>query len=80
MASSSAGAVTAAGQDISRDEVARRIGDGRLAIVDVLPRESYESGHLPGAVSLPLAELTERAREVLPDLDQEIAVYCGGFT
>ncbi len=80
MASSSAGAVTAAGQDISRDEVARRIGDGRLTIVDVLPRESYESGHLPGAVSLPIAELTERARELLPDLDQEIAVYCGGFT
>ena len=80
MASSSAGAVPEAGHGMSREELARRIGDRRLAIVDVLPVESYESGHLPGAISLPLAEVSARAREVLPDPDREIAVYCGGFT
>ena len=80
MASSDAGTLPATLRDISREEIARRIGDRRLAIVDVLPRESYESGHLPGAISLPVAEVTARGREVLPDLDQEIAVYCGGFT
>jgi len=80
MASSSASVVPVAGHDISREEIARRIGDRRLSIVDVLPRESYDGGHLPGAISLPLAEVTARAREVLPDPGQEIAVYCGGFT
>jgi rhodanese-related sulfurtransferase len=80
MASSNASVVAVAGREISREEIARRIGDRRLAIVDVLPLESYGGGHLPGALSLPLAEVTGRAREVLPDLDREIAVYCGGFT
>ncbi len=80
MASPSAADVQAADPAISREEIVRRRGDRRLAIVDVLPRESYDAGHLPGAVSLPLAEVTARAREVLPDPDQEIAVYCGGFT
>jgi rhodanese-related sulfurtransferase len=80
MASSNASVAPVAGREISREEIAGRIGDRRLAIVDVLPLESYEGGHLPGAISLPLAEVTGRARGVLPDLDREIVVYCGGFT
>ncbi|MBZ5640182.1 MAG: rhodanese-like domain-containing protein [Acidobacteriia bacterium] len=67
-------------REISREEVARRLRDPLLTIVDVLPRESYAGAHLPGAVSLPLAEVSDRAREVLPDPDREIAVYCGSFT
>jgi len=66
--------------EISYEELARRLHDPALAVVDVLPRESYESGHLPGALSLPLAEVRARAPEVLPDRLQEIAVYCGGPT
>ncbi len=65
---------------VSREELRRRLLDPALVIVDVLPRESWEAEHLPGARSLPLAELPERARDVLPDLDREIAVYCGGPT
>ncbi len=80
MTSSSASLAPVAGREISREEISGRIGDRRLAIVDVLPAESFAGGHLPGAISLPLAEVTGRAREVLPDLDREIAVYCGGFT
>jgi rhodanese-related sulfurtransferase len=80
MASSSVSLAPVAGREISREEIAGRIGDRRLVIVDVLPAESFAGGHLPGAISLPLAEVTGRAREVLPDLDREIAVYCGGFT
>jgi rhodanese-related sulfurtransferase len=66
--------------EISRDELSRRLGDGALAIVDVLPAASYASAHLPGALSLPLADVGTRARRLLPDLHQEIAVYCGGPT
>ena len=54
--------------------------DASLTVVDVLPRESYAGGHIPGAVSLPLAEIEARARQVLPDLAAEIAVYCAKFT
>jgi rhodanese-related sulfurtransferase len=66
--------------EISREELYRRLGDASLVVVDVLPKEAYNAGHIPGAVSLPLAELAERAQEVLPDRTIEIAVYCASFT
>jgi Rhodanese-like domain len=75
-----AAAPSAGGEDISRAEVVRRLRDGTLIVVDVLPAESYAAGHIPGARSLPLAEVAARAREVLPERNAEIAVYCGGFT
>lgn len=73
-------AIAPAVAEISRDELSRRLRDSRLAIVDVLPPESYANAHVAGALSLPLAEVTSRARRLLPDLHQEIAVYCGSPT
>jgi rhodanese-related sulfurtransferase len=66
--------------EVSWEEVRRRLGEKGLAIVDVLPEASHQSGHIPGAISLPLAELREKSPEVLPDRKQEIIVYCGSFT
>jgi rhodanese-related sulfurtransferase len=66
--------------EISREELAARLGDPSLAIVNVLPREAFEEARIPGSRSLPLADIPARAREVLPDERQEIAVYCGGPT
>ncbi len=66
--------------EISRAEIERRRGDPTLVLVDVLPAESYAAGHIPGALSLPLAEIPRCARDVLPDVDAEIVVYCGSFT
>ncbi len=65
---------------ISRDELRNGLRSGTLTVVDVLPEESYESGHIPGAINLPMENLADRARELLPDLDAEIVVYCGKFT
>jgi len=66
--------------NVSHEELRSRLRDPRLAIVDVLTHESYREGHIPGAISLPLTEIDGRAREVLPDVDREIAVYCGSST
>jgi rhodanese-related sulfurtransferase len=66
--------------EISREELVRRLHDISLAIVDVLPKEAYRSGHIPRAINLPLAELAQRAPDVLPNRTGEIAVYCGSFT
>ena len=65
---------------ISRDEIRTRLQDARLAIVYVLPKEAFEDGHIPNSINLPLAEIDSRARQVLPDLAQEIAIYCAGPT
>jgi rhodanese-related sulfurtransferase len=65
---------------ISREELHRRLSEASLVVVDVLPKEAYNGGHIPGAINLPLAELGARADEVLPDRTAEIAVYCASFT
>lgn len=48
----------------------------QIIIVDV--REPYEfaSGHIKGAINLPLGNLPELAREHLPDKDALIYLYC----
>jgi 3-mercaptopyruvate sulfurtransferase SseA len=66
--------------EISREELRRRLHDSSLKIVDVLPETSYVEVHIPGALSLPLEQLANRARELLPDSAAEIVVYCGKFT
>lgn len=66
--------------EISRDEIHARLGDPSLALVNVLPREAFAAGHIPGSVSLPVSEINERARDVLPSTSQEIAVYCATST
>jgi len=68
------------GTEISREEIQRRLHDPSLILVHTLPAESYAAGHIPGALSLPAADVTARAPEVLPDRAAEIAVYCGSFT
>ncbi len=66
--------------EISREELHRRLHDPSLKIVDVLPSISFAEAHIPGAINLPLEQLHDHARELLPDLNADIAVYCGKFT
>ncbi|HKD65858.1 MAG TPA: rhodanese-like domain-containing protein [Candidatus Binataceae bacterium] len=66
--------------DISREEIVRRLNDPKLTIVDVLPHESFEAAHIPGAINIPMAEIEERAGTLLPDPAAEIALYCAKFT
>jgi rhodanese-related sulfurtransferase len=66
--------------DISREEILRRLGDSALTIVDVLPVESYRTAHIPGSLSLPLADIETLTGKLLPDPAAEIAVYCAKFT
>jgi len=66
--------------EISRQEVYRRLQDKSLTVVDVLPRAAYLGGHIPRAINLPLAEVSSRAQEVLPRRDAEMAVYCASAT
>ena len=44
-------------------------------IVDIRPAADFEKEHLPGAVSLPLEDIGQKAPDVLPDPQQMIYVY-----
>lgn len=65
---------------VSIDHVRARLHDRRVTVLDVLPRETYAAGHIPGATNIPLAELESRAPRELPDRTREIVTYCGGPT
>mgnify|MGYP003598214680 CR=1 FL=1 len=67
-------------REIAHDDLVRALGAGTIVLLDVLPDESWVAGHIPGARSLPLAELPNRAAEVVPDRKARVATYCGGFT
>jgi rhodanese-related sulfurtransferase/DNA-binding transcriptional ArsR family regulator len=66
----------AALEPIDNDELLRRINLGEVTLIDVRPHEEYAAGHIPGAISLPVAELPKRLRE-LPKR-REIVAYCRG--
>jgi rhodanese-related sulfurtransferase len=45
-------------------------------LVEVLPEADYRQEHLPGAVNIPLAELTAERAEADLDPDRPVVVYC----
>ena len=59
---------------IDLEQLDRLLADG-AQLVEALPAEEYEEGHLPGAVSLPLKRLTPERAEVL-DRGRPVVVYC----
>jgi rhodanese-related sulfurtransferase len=44
-------------------------------LVEALPTDEYEEGHLPGAISLPLKQLSDERAAVL-DRGRPVIVYC----
>ncbi|SEL63329.1 ArsR/SmtB family transcription factor [Nonomuraea pusilla] len=65
-----------AAEGVTAAELAARLADPGTVVVDVRSASAYAEGHIPGAVSVPLAELEDRLAE-LPR-DAEIVAYCGG--
>ena len=63
-------------EEITRDELARRLDAGDVIVLDVRPPAEYEAGHIHGARSLPIAHLRRTLRELPADL--EIVAYCRG--
>ena len=57
-------------------EGARHLQAGGAQLLEVLPAKAFREEHLPGAVNIPMRELTdERARAEL-DVDRPVVVYC----
>ena len=57
-------------------ELLDRARDGLVTVLDVRPAEEYVSGHLPGAINIPLADLEKHLGEL--DNGQDIVAYCRG--
>ncbi len=61
---------------MTHDELAARLRDGDVVVVDVRPGIGHEPGHISGAPSLPLAELSAQLKQIPKDL--QVVAYCRG--
>lgn len=63
-------------ETIDRAALARRVERGDVVVVDVRNPAEFASGHIAGAVSIPIEELADRVDELPSDV--EIVAYCRG--
>ena len=62
---------------ISNTELAAKIKDGHAPLVlDVRTPEEFKSGHIPGAVNIPVDELGSRLGELKVAKGEEVVVHC----
>jgi rhodanese-related sulfurtransferase len=54
--------------------VNRSVADKNWAIVDVRPAQLYATGHIPGAINIPLSDLISQMGMI--PASQNVAVYC----
>jgi rhodanese-related sulfurtransferase/DNA-binding transcriptional ArsR family regulator len=62
-------------QPVMMEELWRRVRNGDVVVLDVRPAGEYRAGHIPGAISIPVDELSTRLGEVP---STEIVAYCRG--
>ena len=63
-------------ESVSMDDLAARLAEGSVVLLDVRPRAEYRAGHLPEALSAPVDELPAVV-DALPG-GVEVVAYCRG--
>ena len=63
-------------EPISRKDLMARIKSGEVTVLDVRPEDEFASGHVAGAINIPLQQLKRRLAE-LPK-NREVVAYCRG--
>ena len=63
-------------EPVTLRDLERRIRAGDVTVIDVRPADEFVAGHIPGALSFPLARL-KRGRLDLPR-HREVVAYCRG--
>jgi rhodanese-related sulfurtransferase/DNA-binding transcriptional ArsR family regulator len=63
-------------EPVSRKELARRLKDRSVTVLDVRPPDEFAMGHIAGAVNVPLKDLTRRIESL--SRQSEVIAYCRG--
>lgn len=63
-------------EPVTPDELSRLMRSGEIVLLDVRPEQEYAAGHIAGARSIPVSDLSARVGE-LPT-DHEYVAYCRG--
>jgi rhodanese-related sulfurtransferase/DNA-binding MarR family transcriptional regulator len=61
---------------VDRNELAARLKDRSVVVLDVRPEREFTAGHITGARSVPMSELRKHLK-ALPS-DAEVVAYCRG--
>lgn len=61
---------------ISSIELLDKLHKNEVTLIDVRPKEEFSSGHISGAISIPLKELKQKLNEI--PADKEVVAYCRG--
>jgi len=63
-------------EPVSRADLAARLADGSVTVLDVRPADEYAAGHIPGALNATLSEIDGVVS--MFDSTAEIVAYCRG--
>jgi len=63
-------------EPVPATELLDRVRDGLVTVLDVRPSEEFQSGHVPGALNIPLTELEKHLDSL--DITRDIVAYCRG--
>ena len=64
-------------QQITQEAAKEMMDTQEVVILDVREQHEYDSGHIPGAVLLPVGAIAEdTAAAVIDELDTVVLVYC----
>jgi rhodanese-related sulfurtransferase/DNA-binding MarR family transcriptional regulator len=63
-------------EPVCPEELMERLERGEVTVLDVRPEDEFRTGHIPGAISVPLSLLREELGRVPTGL--EVVAYCRG--
>ena len=64
-------------RQITQEEAKEMMDTQEVVILDVREQDEYDSGHIPGAVLLPVGSIAaDTAAAVIDELDTVVLVYC----
>ncbi|NOT07306.1 MAG: metalloregulator ArsR/SmtB family transcription factor [Gemmatimonadales bacterium] len=63
-------------EPVTFGELRRLLKRAEITLIDVRPRDEYRAGHIPGAISVPVAELRDHLHKI--PKGREVIAYCRG--
>ena len=64
-------------EQITQEAAKEMVDSQEVIILDVREQDEYDSGHIPGAVLLPVGTIDDTtAAQVIPEKDPTVLVYC----
>ena len=67
--------------EISKEELIEKINSNEdIVICDVRSTDTWQEGHIPGAINCDRGLLEIKIEKMIPDTDQEVITCCGGGT